>query len=66
MNETAEQVYERTTASVQEKIERLRKRLQTHRGDFLGPKGLYGKDWGFVGDLSRIERLLAQAINEED
>lgn len=66
MTDPIEQAYERSMAAIEEKIERLRKSLQSHRVDFLGPRGLHGKDWGFVGDLGRINRLLAEALNEKD
>ena len=63
---TAEQAYERLAKSIEERIESLRERLREHRAAFQGPKGAYGKDWGYVGDLAAIERLLARALGQDE
>ncbi len=62
MTETAEEAYERVARAVHERIGRLEDGLREHRADFRGTKGQYGRDWGYVGDLVRIECLLAQAL----
>lgn len=65
-NETAREAYQRNLAEIHDRISQLQAHLKEHQREFETEEGHWGRHWGFPGDLSHYNELLAQALGEEE
>lgn len=63
---TAAETYALAAESLAFNLQRLEQHLAQHRIQFEGPEGIHGRNWGFVGDLARINQLLGSCLGEDD
>lgn len=60
--QTAADAYKARQKSIRNRMALLQRRLEKHESE----QARSPKNWGWAGDLARIDELLAQALGEED